>query len=251
MPGRPRPVDVRRSAERYLTRADGITIRHAFSSGHHYDSTNTSYGPLLAHDEITLGPGAGFPAHPHRGVEIVTWVLSGSLGHEDSAGHRGLVTAGVVQRLGAGGGVVHSEHNGSQVDEAHVVQMLLGADPVATPSYASCALDDAELAGGLVPVASGIPGRHGVVRLVAPGAALHVGRLGAGASRPLPAAPMIHLHVARGTVVLEGVGRLCAGDAVRLSDGGGRLVTGDGAGIAGAADASAELLVWELHPRAR
>ena len=170
--------------------------------------------------------------------------------HEDSAGHRGLVPAGVVQRLGAGGGVVHSEHNGSQVDEAHVVQMWLGADHVATPSYASCALDDAELEGSLVPVASGIPGRDGVVRLVAPGAALHVGRLGAGASRPLPAAPMIHLHVARGTVLLEGVGRLSAGDAVRLSDGGGRLMTGDGAGIAGTADASAELLVWELHPRA-
>jgi hypothetical protein len=240
LPSRARDVDVRRSGERYLTRAEGVTIRHAFSSGQHYDSTNTSYGPLLVHDEIALGPGAGFPAHFHRDVEIVTWVLAGSLAHEDDAGNRGLILPGVVQRLSAGTGVVHSEHAAGD-DGAHVLQMWVAADSSGSPSYASCAVDEAELSGGLVPVASGLPGRRGAVGLAAEGAALLVGRLGPGSSRLLPQAPRVHLHVARGTVVLEGVGSLSAGDAVRLSEAGGRAVR---------AEAAADLVVWELHPRA-
>lgn len=236
-------VDVRRAADRFRTMSNGLEIRHAFSAGRHYDSANTSYGPLLGHDEIALGPGAGFAPHSHRDVEIVTWVLSGTLVHEDSAGHRRQIGPGVVQRLRAGDGVVHSELNGAPDERAHLVQMSIHAAASATPAYASCTLDHAELASGLVTLASGVPGRTGAVSLLAFGTALHVGRLSAGLSRELPDAPRVHLHVARGTVLLEGVdipedvGPLSAGDAVRL--------TGIVGGSVTAVEA-AELLVWEL-----
>ena len=230
-------VDVRRAADRFLTVSDGLEIRHGFSAGRHYDSANTSYGPLLGHDEITLRPGAGFPPHSHRDVEIVTWVLSGTLVHEDSAGHRGRLVPGAVQRLRAGDGVVHSERSDAPAERTHVVQMSVHAQESASPAYASCALDDAELAAGLVIVASGIPARAGAVSLLARETALHVGRLSSGVSRELPEAPRVHVYVVRGTVVLAGVGPLSAGDAVRLTNGGGATVTAVGA---------AELLVWEL-----
>lgn len=243
------PVDVRRAADRFLTVADGLVIRHALSAGQHYDSANTSYGPLLGHDEIVLGPGAGFAAHSHRDVEIVTWVLTGTLVHEDSAGHRRQIGPGVVQRLRAGDGVVHSERNDAPDGPTHVLQMSVHAQETEPPAYASCALDSAELAAGLVTVASGIPGRAGALSLLTHGTALHVGRLDPGVSREIPDAPRVHLHVARGTVVLQGAGdaggaggaesarTLSAGDAVRLTGRGGGTVT---------AVAAAELLVWEL-----
>ena len=245
MASRPRSVDVRRAADRFWTVADGLEIRHAFSAGQHYDSANTSYGPLLGHDEIVLRPGAGFAAHSHRDVEIVSWVLSGTLVHEDSTGHRRQIGPGVVQRLRAGDGVVHSERNGAPHGRTHVVQMTVQAQEGTRAAYASCALDDAELAAGLVTLASGIPGRAGAVSLSTHGTALHVGRLNPGVSRVLPDAPRVHLHVMRGTVVLDGAGPLTAGDAVRLTDGDAVRLT-DGGGGTVTAVAAAEVLIWEL-----
>ncbi len=94
-----------------MTEAAGVTTRHAFSFGAHYDPDNVGFGSLLAHNDERLSSGRGFDDHPHRDTEIVTWVLSGSLLHEDSTGHTGIVSPGAVQRLSAGSGVVHAERN--------------------------------------------------------------------------------------------------------------------------------------------
>ena len=92
-------VEIRRGTDRYLTRGEGFFTRHSFSFGAHYDPDNVAFGPLVCHDDHRLKAGAGFSDHPHRDVEIVTWVLSGSLRHSDSAGHSGVVRPGEVEHM--------------------------------------------------------------------------------------------------------------------------------------------------------
>ena len=82
-------IDVRRAADRFETHADGIVSRHSFSFGPHYDPANTRFGPLVSRNDDVLSLGAGFPEHPHRDLEIVTWVVAGALQHADSTGRGG------------------------------------------------------------------------------------------------------------------------------------------------------------------
>src|SRR5689334_25334386 len=104
-------VDVRRSADRFHTQLSWLDSRHSFSFGHHYDRRNTSHGLLLVNNDDVVRPGAGFETHPHRAVEIVTWVMRGSLVHQDSEGHSGVLYPGLAQRMSAGTGILHSEKN--------------------------------------------------------------------------------------------------------------------------------------------
>ena len=235
---------MRRGADRAVTRSPGVESRHAFSFGAHYDPANTSFGLLVTGNEDRLQAGAGYGPHPHRDLEIVTWVLSGSLRHEDSTGTAHVLRPGQVQRLSAGRGVTHSETNDAWVLEGgpphdepvHLVQTWLLPD---TPGLdPGCVVAEVDLAGGgLVPLA----GRDGPVGLAQRDAALWAARLPAGGAVDLPDAPYLHLHVVRGEVLLEGSGPLAAGDEARCTAVGGRRVTANG---------PAEVLVWEMHARA-
>ena len=239
-------VEVRRGADRAVTRSPGVESRHAFSFGAHYDPANTAFGPLVTCNEDVLQPGAGYGPHPHRDLEIVTWVLSGRLRHEDSTGTRGVLRPGQVQRLSAGHGVTHSEtadawllDGGAPSDEpVHLVQTwLLPAASGIEPGYARADVDLGT--GRLVPLAAG-EGRQAPVRLAHPGAALSAARLDAGDAVALPAAPLLHVLVTRGEVLLEGTGALSAGDEARCTAAGRQRLT---------AAAPAEVLVWELPAR--
>lgn len=233
-------VDVRRAADRFRTRTDWLDSRHSFSFGRHYDAGNTTHGLLLVNNEDRVAPGGGFELHPHRDLEIVTWVLQGSLAHEDSEGNRGVVHAGLAQRVSAGNGIRHSERNDAH-EPVHFVQMWVAPDSTGTPAgYEQRELDDAALSGALVPVASGMQryARDAAVRIQSSVAALHVARLQPGESVQLPEAPFLHLFVPRGAVTAEGAGPLATGDAVRFTGGGGQRLT---------ATAGAEVLLWEMH----
>jgi redox-sensitive bicupin YhaK (pirin superfamily) len=237
-------IDVRRAAERFSTRTDGLVSRHSFSFGAHYDPGNVGFAVLVAHNEDVVEPGRGYDTHPHRDTEIVTWVLEGSLVHEDSHGNAGVIHPGLAQRMSAGSGVLHSERNDEPGAErpTRFVQMWLRPDEAGLdPSYQQHDLSDALAPGsGLVPIVSGIAGLDAAVRIHTSGAALHVARLDAGETTGLPAAPRLHLFVARGSVDLEGAGRLDEGDAARLAVDGGPTLT---------ATAPAEVLVWQLATR--
>src|SRR3954453_10292340 len=124
--------DVRRAGERFATRLDWLDSKHSFSFGRHYDAGNTHHGVLLVNNDDVVSPGTGFETHPHRDMEIVTWVLAGSLVHQDSTGHAGVIYPGLAQRMSAGRGILHSEKNdalvplqgGSASEEpVHFVQM--------------------------------------------------------------------------------------------------------------------------------
>jgi quercetin 2,3-dioxygenase len=246
-------VDVRRAEERFKTRLGWLDSKHSFSFSRHHDPANTHHGLLLVNNDDIVKPGSGFETHPHRDMEIVTWVLQGSLVHQDSMGHTGVIYPGLAQRMSAGTGILHSEKNDSwrlagpapidsvQRDPVHFVQMWVVPDEGGiTPGYEQLEIDHELLSGGLVAVASGMPEHEGAaaIRIKNRYAALHAARLQPGQSVPLPEAPFLHLFVPRGRVTLEGAGPLAAGDAVRFTATGGQQVT---------AVEPAEILVWEMH----
>src|SRR5690242_12861874 len=104
-------LDIRRAAERDRTRIGWLDSAHSFSFGSHYDPRNTHHGLLLVSNDDRVAPGTGFETHPHQDMEIVTWVLSGSLVHQDSEGNAGVIYPGLAQRMSAGRGILHSEKN--------------------------------------------------------------------------------------------------------------------------------------------
>jgi redox-sensitive bicupin YhaK (pirin superfamily) len=246
-------VDVRRADERHKTRLGWLDSKHSFSFSRHHDPANTHHGLLLVNNDDIVRPGTGFETHPHQDMEIVTWVLQGSLVHQDSEGHSGVLYPGLAQRMSAGTGILHSEKNDSwrlagpgQSDDAHrdpvhFVQMWVVPDERGiAPGYEQLEIDHELLSGGLVTVASGMPEHDGAaaIRIKNRYAALHAARLQPGQSVQLPEAPFLHLFVPRGRVTLEGAGPLEAGDAVRFTATGGQRVT---------AAEPAEILVWEMH----
>ncbi len=249
-------VDVRRAGERKHTELDWLDSWHSFSFGRHYDPANTHFGLLLVSNDDVVKPGMGFETHPHRDMEIVTWVLDGTLVHEDSKGNTGVIYPGLAQRMSAGTGVKHSEKNDSwRLDDephdqdVHFVQMWVPPDARSTtPGYEQLDISD-QLgpvdagSGELVVVASGMDAHRDrrAIFIRQRHAALHAARLQPGASIDSPVAAFVHLFVARGAVDLEGTGSLGTGDAARMTAAGGQRVT---AGADGA-----EILVWEMAAR--
>lgn len=230
-------IDVRRASDRFHTRLPWLDSWHSFSFGEHHDPSNTHHGLLLVNNDDTVLPETGFGTHSHRDMEIVTWVLVGELEHRDSAGHHGVIRPGLAQRMSAGRGVAHSEHNPSASDPVHFVQMWVLPDTRGLePSYEQQDVGAALEPGALVPVASG-RGHDGAVSIHQRDAVLWCARLGAGDAIVTPGAPHVHVFVARGAVTLDGSDRLSAGDALRLTEAGEHTVTGT--------TDDTEILVWE------
>ncbi|MEZ0053425.1 redox-sensitive bicupin YhaK (pirin superfamily) [Mycobacterium sp. MAA66] len=242
-------IDIRRADDRAATKISWLDSRHSFSFADHYDPANTHHGLLLVNNDDIVKAGSGFETHPHRDMEIVTWVLRGSLVHQDSTGNSGIIYPGLAQRMSAGRGILHSEKNDSWTlnasqdhnEPVRFVQMWVVPDQAGrTPGYQQLEIDDELMRGRLVTIASGMP-QHAGETAIAIGnrdAALHGARLQPGEAVELPTAPYLHLFVAQGEVTLEGAGELREGDAVRFTSSGGQRVT---------ATTPAEILVWEMH----
>ncbi len=232
-------IDVRRSGDRFHTRLGWLDSKHSFSFGGHYSPANTHHGQLLVLNDDRVAGGTGFDTHPHRDMEIVTWVLDGELEHKDSEGNRGLIYPGLAQRMSAGTGIWHSEKNWSATDEVHFVQMWVVPDTESIePGYQQLDVNDQLAAGGLVPVASG-RGHDAAISIRQRDAVLWAARMGRGEAVAVPDGAYAHLYVAGGSVDLEGAGELSTGDAARLVGADGLSVT---------ADDDAELLIWTTGP---
>lgn len=127
-------ITVRPAAERGATRIGWLNAKHSFSFGQYYDPRHMGFRSLRVINDDTVSPGSGFGRHGHRDMEIITWVLSGALAHEDSTGGRSTLYAGDVQRMSAGRGVMHSEFNHSAQGQTHFLQIWIepavrGIDP--------------------------------------------------------------------------------------------------------------------------
>ncbi|MCZ3388811.1 MAG: pirin family protein [Actinomycetia bacterium] len=242
-------IDLHPASDRFATDWGWLDSKHSFSFGQHYDPDNTHFGLLLVSNDDIVAPGSGFETHPHRDMEIVTWVLDGSLVHQDSTGHSGVIYPGLAQRMSAGTGILHSEKNDSwtssgepeHVDPVHFVQMwVLPDEPNINPGYEQFDIGEELRARGLVTVASGMA-KHAdqlAIRISQQNAAFHAARLEPGRYVQLPTAPWVHLYVAKGEVDVEGGGRIGAGDSVRFTGAEGQRIV---------ARAPAEVLVWEMH----
>lgn len=232
-------IDIRRADTRFHTRIDWLDSKHSFSFGEHYDPANMGHGLLrVLNDDIVKG-GAGFGMHPHRDMEIVTWVLSGKLEHRDSEGNYGLIYPGLAQRMSAGTGIRHSEFNPDPDVDVHLLQMWVPPDTQGIPpGYEQKDVSDALATGELVPVASG-QGHAGAVTIHQRDAVLWVGRLAADKVVDVPAAAHVHLHVAVGQGRLSSGDELLAGDAARLTG----VADGDLQFTAG--PEGAEVVIWQ------
>ncbi|KDN86058.1 pirin family protein [Kitasatospora cheerisanensis] len=242
-------IDLRRADQRFHTRAGWLDSKHSFSFSHHWDPANTHFGLLLVSNDDIVAPGTGFETHPHRDMEIITWVLDGGLVHQDSEGHNGVIYPGLAQRMSAGTGILHSEKNDSWTltgeprhqDPVRFIQMWTLPDAAGiVPGYEQLDINDQLSQGGWTTLASGM-GKHANQRAIGirqKHAALHVARMRPEETLELATAPFVHLYVARGEAAVEGAGLLHEGDALRITAAEGQRVT--------AGPDGAELLQWEM-----
>ncbi len=230
-------IDVRRAESRFHTKIDWLDSWHSFSFGEHFDPENRGHGLLLVNNDDIVRAGTGFGMHPHRDMEIVTWVLSGELEHRDSAGNHGVIYPGLAQRMSAGSGIYHSEMNPSRDKDVRLVQMWVSPDTLdIKPGYEQMDVSSELKKGGLVPIASGK--KHaGAVTIHQKDAVLWGGRLQFGEIVAVPDARHVHVFVALGSASLEGAGDLKQGDAARLTAASSPKLTGGRQG--------AEVLIWE------
>jgi len=208
---------------------------YSFSFADYYDPANENWGALRVFNDDTIAGGAGFPPHPHRDMEIVTYVLSGELAHRDSMGNHGVVGPGGVQFMSAGTGVRHSEYNNKAGDSLHVVQMwVLPGRLGMPPSYGEMAFDIDDRRNRWLDVVSGDPAVNAPIRITQ-NATFRVARL-ENTTLETEFAPERYgfLFVAAGSAEANGE-RLNSGDAVRLYDVAKLTVSGN-----------AELVLWDL-----
>ncbi len=206
-----------KAGERFHFESDWLSAYWLFSFDRYYDPNNLNFGPLRVFNHDTIKGGGGFPTHPHREMEIVTYVLEGALRHEDSAGGAGVIRAGEVQRMTAGVGVAHSEFNASEEEPVELLQMwVLPERGGLAPSYEQRRFTAERRAGVLLPIASGqdAPGAVKVHQDVT----FYVSRLRAGESvtHELKSGRRAFFYLIDGEAALNGE-RLSAGDQARLT----------------------------------
>jgi quercetin 2,3-dioxygenase len=211
-------MQIIKAKDRFHLESDWLSAYWLFSFDRYYDPSNMTFGPLRVFNHDTVAGGGGFPTHPHREMEIVTYVLEGALRHKDSTGGAGLIRAGEVQRMTAGTGVAHSEFNFSEEAPVKLLQMwVLPERAGLTPSYEQKRFTPEQRAGELLPIASG-QGAPGAVK-IHQDATFYVSRLRAGdrVGRPLKPGRRAFFYVIDGEVTLNGE-RLGAGDQARVTD---------------------------------
>jgi redox-sensitive bicupin YhaK (pirin superfamily) len=151
-------IQINRAASRYSAKNDWLESNFSFSFGEYYDESNIRFGALRVLNDDTIQPGKGFGLHPHREMEIVSIVLKGTLKHEDSLKNSGNLQYGSIQRMSAGTGILHSEFNPSDNEEASILQLWFFPDESKlTPSYEDVTFDLDKLKNNLLPVVSPSP----------------------------------------------------------------------------------------------
>jgi len=220
-------ITLRKAQDRGFADHGWLKSFHSFSFADYFDAAHMGVGNLRVINEDRIAPGTGFGTHSHRDMEIVSYVLSGALGHKDSIGNGATIVPGEVQRMSAGSGIAHSEFNHAQDQTTHFLQIwLLPIRQGIQPGYEQKAFADADKRGRLRLVASG-DGRDGSVTIHAD-ASIYAGLVDGleRAELALDATRLGYLQVVRGDVRVNGQA-LAAGDAAKL-DGESRLVIDQG-----------------------
>jgi redox-sensitive bicupin YhaK (pirin superfamily) len=211
-------ITLRRAKDRGHFDHGWLNTYHTFSFADYHDPKHMGFRGLRVINEDRVQPGQGFGTHPHRDMEIITYVLEGGLEHQDSMGNGSVIKPGEVQRMSAGTGVTHSEFNASKAEIVHFLQIwLLPSERGIKPGYEQKVIDRNEQMGRLRLVASP-DGRDSSVTIHTD-ARLYAGRFDKGATAELaiPRARHAWVHVACGKARINGHD-LEAGDGAALSD---------------------------------
>lgn len=146
-------INVIKSNEHYHNEEDWLSTYWHFSFAHYQDPKKLNFGPLRVFNDDIIQPGTGFDLHPHRDMEIVTYVIDGELEHKDNQGNHGMIQAGEVQRMTAGSGILHSERNHSKEKPLRLLQMWVFANKRdLDPSWEQRRFDKAARSNKLLPV---------------------------------------------------------------------------------------------------
>lgn len=207
-------IQIRKSEDRGKNKLSWLDTKFTFSFDQYWDPEHVQFRSLRVLNEDKVAPGKGFGMHPHRDMEILTWMLDGSLEHRDSMGSGAVIRPGELQHMSAGTGVLHSEFNPSNQETAHLLQIWIVPERNGLkPEYEQLTFPDKDLRGKFHFVA----GPKGPVT-IHQDANLYIGRLAKGEEASHPFAPGRHgwLQVGRGSVALNGT-ELKQGDGAAIS----------------------------------
>jgi redox-sensitive bicupin YhaK (pirin superfamily) len=210
-------IRIRKSNERGHAQHGWLDSRHTFSFADYYDPKHMGFRSLRVINEDRVAPGQGFGSHGHRNMEIISYVLEGSLAHKDNMGHEERLGPNEIQRMSAGTGIVHSEFNGSKTEPVHFLQIWLEpAESGARPSYEQIRFEPEEKRGKLKLLA-GPQGGNGAAR-INQDAKVFVAEISTGDDIAYDLGQQRHawLQVIRGEVELNGTS-LETGDAAAVT----------------------------------
>ncbi|WP_028228298.1 pirin family protein [Paraburkholderia ferrariae] len=211
-------MELRKADQRGRGEHGWLSSRHTFSFANYYDPKQTGFSDLLVINDDRVAPARGFGKHPHRDMEIFSYVLEGALEHKDSMGTGSVIVPGDVQLMSAGTGVTHSEFNHSPAEPVHFLQIWIAPNEMgAQPRYQQKHLADAEKRGKLRLILS--PDGADDSLLLRQDARVYAGRFDGAetATLELGAQRYAYVHVARGSVSVNGVA-LAEGDGARMRD---------------------------------
>ena len=232
-------LSIRAREERGHTQIDWLDSYHTFSFGDYYDPQHLGFGDLRVINDDVVQPGKGFEPHPHRDMEILTYVLEGYLAHKDSLGNGAIIRPGELQRMSAGTGILHSEFNPSDTEPVHLLQIWIRPDQSGlTPEYEQKSFASEELDNRWRLVVSP-DGRDGSVR-IHQDACLHLARLSQDQALDydIVSQRRAWLHIAKGTLQLNDQ-LLEAGDGVGITEPGPIVLQG--------LSRQSEVLLFDLH----
>jgi redox-sensitive bicupin YhaK (pirin superfamily) len=233
-------LELRKAGDRGVAEHGWLSSRHTFSFAGYHDPKQTGFSDLLVINDDRVAPGQGFGRHPHRDMEIFSYVLEGALAHQDTMGTGSVIRPGDIQMMSAGSGVAHSEFNHSKTEPVHFLQIWIVPDRKGvTPRYQQINVPEAEKRGKMRLIISPA-GEHdslGVYQDARVYAGLFNGT--ETATLRLDTGRYAYVHVARGTLKVNGIA-MSDGDGARVRDEQ-MLTFGEGR--------DAEVLVFDLRPR--
>lgn len=231
-------VSIRRSEDRGHADHGWLKTQHTFSFGDYYDPAHMGYRSLRVINDDMVAPGTGFPTHPHRSMEIFTYVISGQLEHKDSMGNGRVIKAGEFQYMSAASGVQHSEFNPSSSEPVRLLQIWITPEaPGGEPRYADMDANELKQPNGLALFASP-DGRDGSMQ-IRQQAEIHFGQLDAGREFTMPPSEFdgTWIHLIKGGITIQDA-TLKPGDSAAIDDSAG--------GFSITATENAEFLLFRL-----
>ncbi|ABA51973.1 pirin family protein [Burkholderia pseudomallei] len=211
-------IEVRAANQRGRAEHGWLSSRHTFSFAEYYDPAQVGFSDLLVINDDRVAPGRGFGMHPHRDMEILSYVLEGALEHRDTMGTGSVIVPGDVQLMSAGKGIAHSEFNHAADRPVHFLQIWIGPSVRGVePRYQQASVSDDDKRGRLRLIVSP-QGQDGSLK-IRQDARVYAGLFDGDASErfALPPQRFAYLHVARGSVTVNGV-ELHEGDGARIRD---------------------------------